>query len=99
MVVPFDNTTHYLTDCAHEKMRATWCSVYNRNPVSHKHVLRAPPGLRRGRHCRRGITRSVATHAAGYDFRFRHAPQHVSIGFMADVRTFTGYEPKDLAEN
>ena len=27
-----------------------------------------------------------------------HDPQQASIGKMADVRTFTGYEPKDLAE-
>ena len=27
-----------------------------------------------------------------------HDPQQASIGYMAGVRTFTGYEPKDLAE-
>ena len=27
-----------------------------------------------------------------------HDPQQASIGYMADLRTSTGYEPKDLAE-
>ena len=28
-----------------------------------------------------------------------HDPQQASVGYVADVRTCTGYEPKDLAEN